>query len=69
MLFSEAASVARSAGAGALLLTHFSTSMDDPETFIPAAREIFPATYAGRDGLEVTLRYPKDQEAAWTSLS
>ena len=68
MMFSEAAAIARDADAGALLLTHFSTSMNDPSEYLPAAREIFKNTFAASDGLIVTLRYPKNGENAWTSL-
>ena len=69
MMMSEAAEIARKAGAGSLLLTHFSTSMDDPEEFIPETRKIFERTYAAADGQEITLRYPKEEEKAWVSLS
>ncbi len=69
MLFSEAARIARDAGTAKLLLTHFSTSLDEPEACLPAAREIFPETFCARDGMIITMQYPKDQEAAWTSLS
>ena len=68
MMFSEAARIASGAKAGALLLTHFSTSMSDPVEYLPAAKSIFSRTYAASDGLVVTLRYPKDGEMAWTSL-
>lgn len=68
MLFSEAAEIARDADAGALLLTHFSTSLETPEEELPAATEIFEKTRCAQDGLCVTLRYPKDEEKAWTSL-
>ena len=69
MLFAEAAEIARKAEAGGLLLTHFSTSMEMPEEFLPAAREIFERTWAAEDGLTVTMRYPEKEEKAWTSLS
>ena len=68
MLFAEAAEAARKAGAGALLLTHFSTSMEDPEEYLPLAREIFENTWAAKDGGTVTMRYPENEEKAWTSL-
>ena len=69
MLFAEAAEIARKAEAGGLLLTHFSTSMEMPEEFLPADREIFERTWAAEDGLTVTMRYPEKEEKAWTSLS
>ena len=68
MLFAEAAETARKADAGALLLTHFSTSMEDPEEYLPAARAIFERTWAAKDGDTVTMRYPDKEEKAWTSL-
>lgn len=68
MLFAEAAGIAREAGAGGLLLTHFSTSMEDPEAYLPEARNIFERTWAAKDGQTVTMRYPEKEEKAWTSL-
>ena len=68
MMMVEAAELARDAGVGALLLTHFSTSLEDPEACLPAARAVFEKTFAASDGLAVTLRYPKEEENAWTSL-
>ena len=58
MLYREAAALARDAEAGKLLLTHFSTSIEDPEEFIENAREIFPDTDAAVDGMTITLQYP-----------
>ena len=57
MLFEEAADLARQADAKALTLTHFSTSLDEPEAFLPLAQAIFPKTVCATDGLCVTLRY------------
>ena len=68
MLFAEAAETARKAGTGGLLLTHFSTSLEDPEEFLPEARAIFEKTWAAKDGQTVTMRYPEGDEKAWTSL-
>lgn len=68
MIFAEAAETARKAEAGALLLTHFSTSLEDPEAYLPEARRIFEKTWAARDGMTVTMRYPEHEEKAWTSL-
>ena len=64
MMFSEAAAIAREADPAGLILTHFSTSLDDPSEGLPAAREIFPHTEAGQDGMIITLRYPDGQEKA-----
>lgn len=58
MLFREAAALARDAEAGRLLLTHFSTSIETPEEYLPNAREVFPLTDAATDGMILTLQYP-----------
>lgn len=58
MLFREAASLARDAEASRLLLTHFSTSMDAPEDFLPNAQAIFPNTALAADGMTLMLQYP-----------
>ncbi len=58
MLFREAAALARDAEAGHLVLTHFSTSVEDPEEFLPAATAVFPETECAADGMTWTLRYP-----------
>ena len=68
MIFAEAAGIARQAEAGALLLTHFSTSLEDPEAYLPEARKIFERTWAAKDGETVVLRYPEYEEKAWNSL-
>ncbi len=59
MLFAEAAALAREARAKALLLTHFSNCVDDPEAFLPQAQAVFPETRCAHDGLTLTLRYPE----------
>ena len=69
MIFSEAAGIARRAEAGALLLTHVSTSLEDPEAYLPEARAVFEKTWAAKDGETVTMRYPEHEEKAWISLS
>ena len=68
MLFSEAAEIAHEAAPSALLLTHFSTSIEDPEAYLEETREIFARTWTARDGEIVTMRDPKDEEPAWISL-
>ena len=68
MIFAEAAGIARKADAGALLLTHFSTSLEDPEAYLPEARKIFEKTWTAKDGETVTMRYPEHEEKAWISL-
>jgi len=57
MLAAEAAGIARSAGAHALLLTHFSPKITDPLGPEQAARSVFAQSHAARDGLVVTLEY------------
>lgn len=68
MLFEEAAVIARDCGTENLLLTHFSTSLDNPEEALPTARAVFERTWAAYDVMTVTMKYPKDREAAWISL-
>ena len=68
MMLTEAAGIAREADPAALLLTHFSTSIEDPEEYIPEARKIFEKTWAAQDGQMIAMRYPKGEEKAWTSL-
>ena len=58
MLYREAAALARDAEAGKLLLTHFSTSIEEPAEFIGNARDIFPNTDVAEDGMTITLQYP-----------
>ena len=58
MLYREAAALARDAEAGHLLLTHFSTSVEDPEEHIDNARAVFPDTDVAVDGMTFTLQYP-----------
>jgi ribonuclease Z len=58
MLFRESAALAAQAGTERLLLTHFSTSLEEPEAFLDAARAVFPAADCARDGMTLTLGYP-----------
>ena len=54
----EAAQVAREAGVGTLLLTHFSARYSrDAGDLGREAREVFPATVVGKDGFEVEVPY------------
>ncbi|MCL2617528.1 MAG: ribonuclease Z [Defluviitaleaceae bacterium] len=57
MIFSEAATIAASAGVGELWLTHFSPSLTHPEMFRANAAEIFPNTVTGRDRLTKALTF------------
>lgn len=56
MVFSEAAELARRAGAKRLWLTHYSPALTDPESALPAARTIFPEAVAAHDGLRLDLK-------------
>ncbi len=58
MLYSEAAGLAAQAGTRALVLTHFSTSMEDPAEFLESATGVFPETTCATDGQVFSLRYP-----------
>ena len=69
MLFREAAEIAQKTMPGGLLLTHFSTSLENPEEYLPETRTIFERTWAAKDGETVVMRYPEGKEKAWISLS
>jgi ribonuclease Z len=60
MTFREAAQLARQAQVKQLVLTHFSPSVVDPESFVANARDVFSETIAGRDHLAVSLRFPAE---------
>ena len=68
MMFSEAAEIAAKAEPAALLLTHFSTSLEDPESCLDTVRKVFNRTWTAKDGEIITLRYPAEEEKAWISL-
>jgi ribonuclease Z len=57
MLAEESAGIAKAAAAHALVLTHFSPKINDPSRAEKAARRIFPATRAARDGMTITLEF------------
>lgn len=61
MLFRESAALAREANARRLLLTHFSTSIEEPAEYLPAARAIFPNTDCAADLMNLTLHYPEQK--------
>ncbi len=62
MLYEESAQLAKAAGAKALLLTHFSTRVEEPEAFLPMARSVFPNCDCAADGLTLTLRFPEEAQ-------
>ena len=61
MLFREAAQLAREAGTRRLVLTHFSTSLDDPAAFLPEAQRVFPDTVCAADGMTFSLGWPREE--------
>ncbi len=69
MMFTEAAEIARRTQPGALLLTHFSTSVENPEEYLAETRAVFANTWTAHDGDIVAMRYPRREEKAWISLS
>lgn len=59
MIFHEAAAIARDAGTKRLILTHYSTCIDDPLPYLPLAQAVFPQTECAFDGMVTTLRFPQ----------
>jgi ribonuclease Z len=57
MTFSEAAKLAKAGKVKNLLLTHFSTAMNEPESYLNNAKEIFENTIIGYDRYCVTLNF------------
>ncbi len=62
MMFTEAAEIAKEAGAKELWLTHFSPSIIKPEEFMGPVRKIFPAAIAAKDGQTTELRFEDEEE-------
>ena len=60
MTFCEAAELAKKADVGQMWLTHFSPSLVRAEEFMEPVREIFPKSYAGKDGKTIELRFIED---------
>jgi ribonuclease Z len=60
MTFREAATLARRARAKQLVLTHFSPSVVDPESFAANALDVFPASIVGHDHFSLSLRFPPE---------
>ena len=54
----EAATVASKAGAGLLILTHFSSRYEDVEVLVKQAKEVHPKTIAAHDFLSLEVPYP-----------
>ena len=57
MTFREAATLAKNGNVDTLLLTHFSTSISDPEYFIHNAREVFMNSNVGKDRMKIELNF------------
>lgn len=57
MTFSEAAKLANEGKVKNLLLTHFSTAMNEPKMYLNNAKEIFENTIIGYDRYSVTLNF------------
>lgn len=57
MTFREASSLAKEANVKKLLLTHFSTRLENPEKYISNARGTFKNTIIAYDGYKLTLSY------------
>src|SRR6266851_5657421 len=60
MTFREVAGLAASAGAKQLVLTHFSPSVVEPDSYVGNAREVFAETIVGRDHLTLSLRFAEE---------
>jgi len=59
MNFEQAAQVALQAGARELWLAHYSQMIEEPQTHLPSAKEIFAHTVCGYDGMRTTLQFEK----------
>lgn len=64
MMYREAAEIAKNCRVQHLVLTHFSTSVEQPEEGLEAATAVFPDTRCGRDGMILRLQYPRNTEPA-----
>ncbi len=53
----QAADIARRAGAGALVIGHFSARYAEVQPLLDEARAVFPDTWAGLDGASFSLSY------------
>jgi ribonuclease Z len=60
MTFYEAAGLAKQANVGELWLTHFSPSLTRAEAYMPAVKQIFEASYLGKDGKNVELTFREE---------
>ncbi|WP_434310856.1 ribonuclease Z [Hominifimenecus sp. rT4P-3] len=60
MTFAEAARLAKEAQPREMWLTHFSPSLNRPEEFMDAVRQVFPRAKAGKDGKTKELKFDED---------
>lgn len=60
MTFREAATLAKNGKVRKLLLTHFSTAMNEPEVYYNNAKEVFENTLIGFDRYSETLNFKED---------
>lgn len=61
MTMKEAAKLAKKAQVKEMWLTHFSPSLVHPEEYMDGVREIFPNSYAGKDGKSVNLLFEEEE--------
>ena len=57
MTFKEAAELAKLGNVKELLLTHFSTAMDNPEEYLDGIEDIFNKSIIGYDGFSKSITY------------
>ena len=57
MTFREAATLAKQANVKKLILTHYSTAMNNPFEYIMNAREVFANTELAEDGYRLELNF------------
>ena len=61
MMIPEAAQIAADAGVKQMWLTHYSPSLVHPEEYQKEAKNIFPATVMGKDGMTTELDFDEDE--------
>ncbi|HYT16657.1 MAG TPA: ribonuclease Z, partial [Thermoplasmata archaeon] len=55
----QAATIAKDAGVGILVLTHLSPRYEDPATILEDARKVFENVRVAEDFMEVEVPYPE----------
>ena len=61
MMINEAAQIAKDAGVSELWLTHYSPSLVHPEEYLKEAKQIYPNTVPGKDGLSTELVFDENE--------